>query len=59
MKKKPDIVHNDPNMAVLEPAQTKTVIWKFNRSVQDQLIFACHEPGHYEAGMKTEMALGK
>ena len=27
--------------------------------VKGQVIFACHEPGQYEAGMRTEVTLGK
>ena len=59
MKKMPDMVHNDPNMVTLESGETKTVIWKFDKPVQGKLVFACHEPGHFEAGMKIDVVLVK
>ncbi len=59
MKKMPNMVHNDPNMVTLEPGETKMLIWKFDKPVQGKLVFACHIPGHFEAGMKTEVVLAK
>jgi uncharacterized cupredoxin-like copper-binding protein len=60
MKKMPGMVHDDsPNMTTLEPGATKTLIWKFDQPVKGGLIFACHEPGHFEAGMKMGVALKK
>lgn len=59
MKQMPGMVHNNPNMTTLEPDETKTLIWKFDKPVKGGLIFACHEPGHFEAGMKTDVALAK
>jgi uncharacterized cupredoxin-like copper-binding protein len=60
MKKMPGMVHADsPNVTTLEPGETKTLIWKFDQPVKGDLIFACHEPGHYEAGMKLDVALKK
>ncbi len=59
MKKIPDMVHNDPNMVTLEPGETKTLFWKFDKPVQGKIVFACHEQGHFEAGMKIEVVLGK
>lgn len=59
MKKMPNMVHDDPNMATLEPAETKTLIWKFDKVVSTDLVFACHEPGHYEAGTILRTKLQK
>lgn len=59
MKQMPGMVHESPNMATLEPGETKTLIWKFDKPVKGGLIFACHEPGHYEAGMKKDVVLTK
>lgn len=60
MKKMPGMVHDDsPNMTTLEPGESRTLIWKFDRPVAGALLFACHEPGHFEAGMKLNVDLKK
>ena len=59
MKQMPGMVHESPNMATLEPGESKILIWKFDKPVKGKLVFACHEPGHYEAGMKVEATLKK
>lgn len=48
-------MHDDPNGVSLEPGQTKTLIWHFTRP--GSFKFACHEPGHYEAGMIGKVAV--
>ena len=55
----PDMVHNDANMVMLEPGETKTLIWKFDKPVKNTLEFAWHLPGHLEPGMMTEVELEK
>jgi len=53
MKKMPGMKHEDePGTVTLEPGETKTVVWKFDKKPATPLEFACHEPGHYESGMK-------
>lgn len=47
--------HDDPNAIMLEPGQTKELIWRFAEA--DELEFACNVPGHYEAGMRGEVVL--
>ncbi len=42
--------HKSANAVYVEPGETKSFIWKFNETAG--LEFACHIPGHYEAGMK-------
>jgi uncharacterized cupredoxin-like copper-binding protein len=60
MKKMPEMKHeDDPTTVTVEPGQTKTVIWKFDKKPASPLEIACHEPGHYETGMKMAVALGK
>ena len=60
MKKTPNMKHeDDPAAVTVEPGQTKTVVWKFDKKPASPLEFACHEPGHYEAGMKINTAWGK
>lgn len=46
---KPD----DPNSVLVEPGQTKELVWKFPKAID--LEFACNMPGHYEAGMVGEV----
>jgi uncharacterized cupredoxin-like copper-binding protein len=60
MKKMPSMEHeDDPTTITVEPGQTKTVIWKFDKKPPSPLEVACHEPGHYDAGMKAGVALAK
>jgi uncharacterized cupredoxin-like copper-binding protein len=42
--------HDDPNSVLLNPGETKEIVWKFS-AVSDKLEFACNVPGHYQAGM--------
>jgi uncharacterized cupredoxin-like copper-binding protein len=41
--------HDDPNSILVQPGETKELVWKFTKAVD--LEFACNLPGHYEAGM--------
>lgn len=41
--------HDDPNSVLLEPGESKEVVWKF--SDKGNIEFACNVPGHYQAGM--------
>lgn len=41
--------HDDPNSVLLEPGQSREVVWKF--SGEGNVEFACNVPGHYQAGM--------
>jgi len=49
--------HNDPNMRMLAPGETKTLVWRFGREVHGKARFACHVPGHYQAGMRGRFRL--
>lgn len=49
-------VHDDPNSVLLEPGETKELIWKFANATD--LEFACNVPGHYDAGMMGRIELG-
>ena len=58
MKKMPNMKHvDDPTTVSLAPGESRTVTWKFDKKPASPLEFACHEPGHYEAGMKAAVAL--
>jgi uncharacterized cupredoxin-like copper-binding protein len=50
MKKFPNMAHDEPYMAHVDPAQRGEIIWTFNRA--GLFEFACLIPGHFEAGMK-------
>lgn len=41
--------HDDPNAVMVQPGETKELIWRFERA--GELQFACNVPGHYESGM--------
>jgi len=45
--------HDDPNSVLLEPGESKEVVWKF--SEKSSIEFACNVPGHYQAGMYGEV----
>ena len=39
----------EPNALVVEPGQTEELTWRFTEG--GEVLYGCHEPGHYEAGM--------
>lgn len=39
----------DPNGVVVQSGETETLTWRFTQAVSVE--FACHIPGHYDAGM--------
>jgi len=57
MQKMPDMKHNDPNTVSLVPGESATLSWKFMG--KDTVVFACNIPGHFEAGMKHVLPIGK
>lgn len=57
MKQMPDMVHEDANTLSLEPGETKSLVWQFTRA--GELEVACHIPGHYEAGMRSKVLVGR
>lgn len=42
--------HSDPNAVVLEAGETKELTWTFSEA--GTVLIGCHQPGHYDAGMK-------
>lgn len=53
----PAMRHDDPNMVMLQPGETKELIWKFTKAML--IEFACNIPGHYESGMQGKIDFGK
>lgn len=49
MKKFPNMEHDEPYMAHVEPGKQSDIVWHFNRA--GDFDFACLLPGHYQAGM--------
>jgi uncharacterized cupredoxin-like copper-binding protein len=50
MKRFPNMEHDEPYMAHVEPGQTRRILWRFGES--GSVAFGCLIPGHFDAGMK-------
>jgi len=57
MKKSPEMEHAESNMVTVEPGKTGEVVWQFTNA--GKVDFACLQPGHYDAGMKGRVTVGK
>ncbi len=57
MKKFPNMEHDEPYMAHVEPGKKGEIVWTFNRA--GEFDFACLLPGHYEAGMRGTVNVAK
>lgn len=55
MKRFPNMMHDEPYMAHVDPAKRGEVVWTFNRA--GEFEFACLLPGHFEAGMKGRLVV--
>jgi uncharacterized cupredoxin-like copper-binding protein len=44
---------DEPAALNLEPGETKSITWTFAKA--GALLYACHQPGHYAAGMKGDI----
>jgi len=49
MVKFPNMEHDEPYMAHVDPGKTGQIVWHFNRA--GEFDFACLIAGHYQAGM--------
>jgi uncharacterized cupredoxin-like copper-binding protein len=47
--------HGTPSSITIEPGETKELTWRFGDSAS--LEYACHLPGHYEAGMRGQITI--
>ncbi len=50
MKKFPNMEHEEPYMAHVEPGNDGEIVWKFTQ--KGMFAFGCLIPGHYDTGMK-------
>ncbi len=57
MKKNPEMEHTDPNMVTLAAGKTGEIVWQFTKA--GKVDFGCLQPGHYDAGMKGAVQVGK
>ena len=55
MMKFPNMEHDEPYMAHVQPGKTGEIIWTFNRS--GEFDFACLIAGHYQAGMVGKISV--
>lgn len=49
------VAHDLPNSIKLQPGETKQLNWRFGDT--GTLEYGCHEPGHYQAGMRGQIAI--
>lgn len=57
MKKFPEMEHDEPSKVTLQPGKQGQIVWQFTKA--GAVNFACLMPGHYEAGMKGAVQVGK
>jgi uncharacterized cupredoxin-like copper-binding protein len=50
------MAHDEPYSIRLDPGETKQLTWRFADG--GDVEFACHEPGHYQAGMHGQITVG-
>ncbi len=55
MEQFPEMEHDDPNAVRLGPGEKGSIIWTFSNA--GTFEFACLMPGHYEAGMRSPVAV--
>jgi uncharacterized cupredoxin-like copper-binding protein len=48
-------MHDEPNAFVLGAGETKDMTWHMTET--GEIIFGCHQPGHYAAGMKGTISI--
>lgn len=57
MKKFPDMEHDEPGKVSLASGKQGEIVWQFTKA--GTVNFACLIPGHYEAGMRGTVQVGK
>jgi uncharacterized cupredoxin-like copper-binding protein len=57
MKKFPNMEHDEPYMAHVDPGKRDDIVWLFNRA--GDFDFACLIPGHYQAGMVGKIKVSR
>jgi uncharacterized cupredoxin-like copper-binding protein len=49
-------MEHEDNTLVLDPGQTGSLAWTFTRA--GEVLYGCHEPGHYDGGMVGAIQVG-
>jgi uncharacterized cupredoxin-like copper-binding protein len=49
------MAHDTSNSIILQPGETKEMTWRFGDAAT--LEYACHQPDHYQAGMRGEITI--
>ena len=44
-----DMAHTEPNAMTIDPGETGAMTWRFVEP--GDVLYGCHQPGHYDAGM--------
>ena len=44
-----DMAHTDPNAMTIDPGETSSMTWRFVEP--GDVLYGCHQAGHYDAGM--------
>ncbi len=57
MIKFPNMEHEEPYMAHVDPGMTMEIMWQFSES--GAFEFGCLLPGHYDAGMKGAVSVAE
>ncbi len=56
MKKFPHMEHAQSNRVTVLPGEAGEVVWQFTKA--GEILFACLQPGHDDAGMKGAASVG-
>ncbi len=59
MRAMPGMVHEDGNTITINPGETRTLTWQFKSNHQQNVVFSCNIPGHFEAGMYMKTKVTK
>jgi uncharacterized cupredoxin-like copper-binding protein len=57
MKKFPNMQHDEPYMAHVDPAKSREIVWTFTKA--GEFHFGCLMPGHFDAGMIGKVVVVK
>jgi uncharacterized cupredoxin-like copper-binding protein len=49
------MAHDQANSITVQPGETKQLTWRFGEA--GTLEYACHQPGHYQAGMRGQVTI--
>lgn len=55
MRRFPEMEHDDPNIAHVQPGEKGEIVWQFTRP--GEYAFGCLIAGHYEAGMSGRLVV--